>query len=98
MLAPALADSRQRLIEIREDVRLVLDPDREAHDVIASAGGSALLGRELAVRRRGRMNDEAAHVADIGEVREELERADELHARLVATLETESEDRTRPLR
>ncbi len=67
--APAGASHRrQRLVEIGDDVGLVLDADREPHHVVAGTGCRALLLAELAVRRRCRMNDEAAHVADVGEM------------------------------
>ena len=51
----------------------VLDADREAHHLRAGAGLRLLLIRELAVRGRGRMDDQRARVADIGEMREQLE-------------------------
>ena len=66
---------RQRLLQVGDDVGLVLDADRQAHHVGPGAGRRALLIGELAVRRRRRMDDEAARVADVGEVREQLERS-----------------------
>ncbi len=53
---------------------------------------------ELAVRGRGRMDDQRAGVADIGEVREQLDVGDELDAGVVAALEAEGEHRARALR
>src|SRR3546814_18580472 len=52
----------------------VFDADGEADDVGAGAGGFLLFLRELTMGRRGRVDDEASGVADIGEVAEELDR------------------------
>src|SRR3954469_10073847 len=84
---------REALLEIGDDVILVLEPDRKAHHVGPGAGLHLLRVGELAVRGRGRMNDERAGIADIGEMREQLHVRDELHAGVVAALEPESEDR-----
>ena len=54
---------------------------------------SCSLGVELAVRRARGVDREAAHVADVGEVAEQLEAVDEVPARLDAALELEREDR-----
>ena len=62
--------SRDRLIEIGDDVVDILDADRQAHHVGTGARLLQLLGRELAVGRRRRMDDERARVAEIGEMRE----------------------------
>ena len=51
------------------------------------------LGGQLAVRRRGGVQDQAAGVADIGEVREQLDVFDEPDPGLVAALDAEGEDR-----
>ena len=64
---------RQRLLQIGDDVGGILQADREAHHVVAGAGGLALLVGELAVRGRGRVDDQAADVADVGQVREQLD-------------------------
>ena len=58
----------------------------------APAGDLLLVG-ELAVRGRGRMDDQRAGVADIGEMREQLQRLDQLDAGLVAALQAEGEHR-----
>ncbi len=50
---------------------------------------------KLAVGGRGRMDDQRLGVADIGEVREQLQRLDELHAGVVAALQAEGEDSAR---
>ena len=56
----------QCLLQVRDQVLLVLDADREPHHV--GAGARLDLGGvvELAVGGRGRMDDERAGVADIG--------------------------------
>ena len=48
---------------------------------------------ELAVRGRGGMDDEGSGVADIGEMREQLDVRDQLHAGVIAALEPEGEHR-----
>ena len=45
------------------------------------------------MRRRGRVQCQAAGVADIGEVREQLDTFDELDPGLIALLDPEGEDR-----
>src|SRR5205085_2496944 len=59
----------------------------------ADPGGGELLVGELAVRRRRRVDDEAARVADVREVAPERQRLDEALARLAAAGEVEREDR-----
>src|SRR5262249_6630032 len=63
----------QRLLQIGDDVFLVLEPDRQPHHVGAGTGLRLLLVRQLLVRGRGRMDDQRARVADVGEVREQLD-------------------------
>ena len=48
-----------------------------------------LLGLELAVRRRGRVDDQALRVADVGQQAEQLHAVDEPLARLGAALDAE---------
>ena len=67
--------SNQRLIQIPDQIVGRLEADRQAHDIVAGAGRDALLVGELAVRGRGRVQDQAARVADIGEMREQLARS-----------------------
>ena len=59
----------------------------------STSDAGLLLGRELAVRRAGRVDHEAAHVADVGHVAVQLERLDELLAGLQAALDLERQDR-----
>ena len=56
-------------------------------------GGQLLLRRELAVRRAGRMDDEAAHVADVGHVAVQLECLDEALAGFQTALDLERQHR-----
>ena len=55
------------------------------------AGGFLFGGAELLVRGGGGMNHQAAGVADVGEMREELQPIDELLASLIAALDAERE-------
>lgn len=88
----------ERLVEIADDVVDALEADRKPQHVRPGAGGHLLLGAELAMRGRGRMDDQRAGVADVGEVREEIDGLDDLHARLVAALDADGEDRAGALR
>src|SRR4030081_3936640 len=56
---------RQRLFQIRDQVFLVLDADRQADDVGCSAGFHLGGVVELAVGGRGRVNHQRTGVADI---------------------------------
>src|SRR5262249_6619239 len=85
-LATALAGcGGERLVDVAEDVVERLDAHRHAHHVGRDAGLELLLLAHLAVRGRGRVDDERLRVADVGEVREELRRLDELLAGLGAS-------------
>ena len=79
-LRPDGSGRSERLIEIGDDVVGVFDADRQPHHIRPGAGLHALLVGQLAVRGRGRMDDQAARVADIGEMAEELDVVDQLHA------------------
>src|SRR5439155_5707875 len=59
------------------------------------SGRGELLVRQLAMRRRRGMDDEALRVADVGEVAPERQRLDEAAPALAAALEVEREDRAR---
>src|SRR5688500_16177362 len=84
---------REGLLEVGLQVVDVLESDREAHQTRGDAGGELLLRGELRVRRGGGVDDERAHVADVGQVAEEAERVDELAPGLDAALELERQDR-----
>src|ERR1700730_1806019 len=62
----------QRLLQIRDQVFLVLDADREPNHI----GGSPRLDLggvvELAMRGRGRVDHQRTGVADIGQMREQF--------------------------
>src|SRR5581483_2359519 len=90
--------SRQRLLEIGDDVVGLLEPDREPHHVRPGAGLHLLRIRQLPVRGRRRMDDQRARVADIGEMREQLHVRHELDTGVVSTFEAEREYRTGALR
>ena len=79
------------LVEVLDDVIDVLDADAQAHEVRADAGRGLLLSRHLAMRGRSRMGHQRAHVADVHETLEDLERVVELDAGLKASLGAEAE-------
>ena len=60
----------------------MLDTDRQPDIAFGDAGRGLVLGRELRMGGRRGMDGEAARVADIGDVIEELERVDEAPPRL----------------
>src|ERR1700722_8640105 len=82
----------QRLIEVSDQVFLVLDADRQPHHI----GGRARLDLggviQLAVGGRGWMNDQRTGVADIGQMREQLQLRDQIDTRVIAALEAEGKD------
>src|SRR3546814_9599905 len=69
-----------------------------AHHIRPCARANKGFVIQLAVRRRCRMDDEAARVADIGEVREQLHRADQLDPGVTSAFQAEGEDRAAALR
>ena len=81
--------------EIGDDV---LHADRQPHHVGSGAGLHLLRVGQLLVRGGSRVDDQRARVADIGEMREQLDIGHELHAGVVAALEPEGEHRARTLR
>src|SRR5579871_5139883 len=76
----------------------VFDSDREPDNVVAGAGRFPFLGSELAMRRRSRVDDQAARIADVGEMAEQFDVVDELHAGFVAALQSEGENAARAFR
>src|SRR5581483_7165753 len=72
----------QSLVEVPEDVVDVLDADRQADHVRRHPGLDLLFLGELAMGGRCRVDDQRLCVAHVGQVREELQRFDELDARL----------------
>jgi hypothetical protein len=81
--------SGESLVEIADQVFGAFEADRQADYVGAGAGSLALLVGELAVGCRGGVQDQAAGIADIGEVGEQPHVFDELDPRLVAALDAE---------
>src|ERR1043166_2051521 len=81
----------ERLLEVGEDVVLMLDAERQADIAVGDAGLQLLLGGQLRMRRRRRMNREAARIADIGDVIEHLERVDKAPPGILAALQFEAE-------
>ena len=77
----------QRLIQIADQIVGRLEADRQAHDVIASPRRDALLVGELPVRGRGRVQDQAARVADIRQMREQAHALDQFDAGLEPALD-----------
>src|SRR5258708_40226686 len=88
----------QRLVQIPQDILDIFKPDGETNQVGRDAASGEVLCRELLVRGAGGMNDQAARVADVGQVREKLHRVDHRFASLVAALDAEGEESTRPPR
>src|SRR5581483_1378202 len=87
------AGTRQRLVDVLDDVVDVLDADRETDGLRQHAGHALLLRRHLAVRRRGGMAGQRLGVADIDEAGDQLQRVVESLARLHAALDAEGEQR-----
>jgi hypothetical protein len=69
----------------------VLDADRQPHVAVRHAGRVLLFRRQLGMRRGGRMDREAAGVADVGDVIEQLQRVDEAPAGVAAGRELEAD-------
>ena len=81
------------LVEVADQVFGAFEADRQADHVGAGAGCQALLVAELAVGGRSGVQNQAAGIADIGEVREQLDVFDQLYAGFVTALDPEREDR-----
>src|ERR1700722_7500618 len=81
----------QRAVEIGENVVDMLDADREADIAFRNAGFDLILRRKLRMGGRGGMNGEAARVADIGDVIEELQAVDETPPRFASFGEFETD-------
>src|ERR1700683_2820829 len=82
----------QRAIEIDENVVDMFNADREPDIAVRNAGLDLVFGRELRMGGRGRVNGEAARVADIGDVIEELQAVDEAPPRLASLGEFEPDE------
>ena len=87
----------KRLVQIPYQILHVFEPDGKPDHFRPHAAGRQFLFGQLLVRGRGRVNDQAAHVAHVGQVREKLQRLDEplavlAHLRAFA-LQAEGENR-----
>jgi hypothetical protein len=81
------------LVQVPEDVVDGLQPDRQAHQVRRHAGGLLVGFAQLAVGGRCRMDHQGLGVADVGQVRAELQGVDEALAGFLSTLDAEAEQR-----
>ena len=70
----------------------MLDADRQAHHVLGDAGLPEFLGRQLPMRRAGRMTGERLGVADVHEPGEQLEGVLDPRAGIAAAVHAEGED------
>ena len=86
--------TRQRLIEIGDDVVDMLDADAEPDHFRPHAGLALLLGRHLPMRGRGRMAGERLGVAHIDQPLEQLERVVEALAGVKPAGDAEGQQRT----
>jgi hypothetical protein len=64
-------------LQVGLEVVDVLDADREPHEAGRDARRELLLGGQLGVGCRRGVDDEAAHVADVGKVAEQYDALDE---------------------
>ena len=67
-----MSDCRQRLVKRGDDVVDVFEANGEANQLRRNAALAQILVGELRVGGRGRMDDEALRVADVGEDREDV--------------------------
>src|ERR1700712_6009563 len=74
--------SVKRLVDVGQDVVDVLDAHRQANVVRRDARRRLLLRRQLLMCGQRRLNHERLGVADVREMRGELQRFDEAPARL----------------
>src|SRR5437879_6900441 len=78
----------ERLVEVPENVFDVFESHRDAHHIGLDAGLELLLGVQLLMGGRRRVNHQAARVSDVSQVRKQFQAVDKLLARVVAALET----------
>ena len=83
---------RKAALEIGEDVVDMLEADGQPHIAVGDAGRVLLLRRELRMRGGRRMDGQAARVADIGDVIEQLQRIDEAAAGFLAARQLEADE------
>ncbi|MPL71114.1 hypothetical protein SDC9_16885 [bioreactor metagenome] len=88
----------ERLVEVGDQVGHILDPDRQPHHARRGAGGDLLFLAQLAMRGRGRVDDQRARIAEVRDMAEELQIVDELDAGVIAALHRHGEERAGALR
>src|SRR6516165_12951 len=69
---------REALLEVADEILGILESDRQPHHLGTGTRLHLLRVGELAVGGRGRMNDERAGVANIGEMRKQPDARHEL--------------------
>ena len=82
-----------RIVEVGENVANVFDTDRKPYQLGGDAGVALLLDRELRMGGGSGVDDQRFRVANVGQQGEQLERIDQLLARLVAALDAEGDQR-----
>src|SRR5215470_11941282 len=82
---------RETALDVGDNVVDVLNTDGQANVAVRHPGRALFLGRKLRMRRARRMDREAAGVADIGDVIEELQGIDEPPSGLDAAREFETD-------
>src|SRR5580698_470709 len=85
----------QRLIDVPEDIIERFQSDRQPYHFRCNTGGALLFFVELAMRRRRWMNNQCLGIADIGQMRQELDRLDKSHAGRGASFDAKSKDASR---
>ena len=83
----------QRRLQVGDQVVRVLQADRQPDRARPDAGGGERRVVHAEVRRRRRMDHQRAAVADVGQVREQLQRLDEGDALRARAAQVEAEDR-----
>jgi hypothetical protein len=82
------------VIESLDDIIGVFETDGKADEVLAEATGELSFFAELRVRGGSRVKDQALSVANVSEVREELNVVDHLDSGVVTALDTEDNHAT----
>jgi hypothetical protein len=89
---PQTLDTRERLVDVPDDILDVLDTNRDPNEVVTDPGLLEFLVAELPVRCRGGMASQRFRVADVHQAQDHLQPVDERAARLLAAFYTEGED------
>ena len=91
----AALDRSEAEVEVGEDVADRLETHGEANHARVHTRCKLLCFGQLAVSRRCRVDDEAAHVTDVRDVAVQLQSLGELLTRIAAALHVERDDRTK---